>query len=239
MAQGDLNKQERGVAAKEYALVLALIAVAVISIVTVLGASVAGVFEQAVDPMLTPPAGGQPDWSEDFEDPELPNWDWNHSHGWQENNGQLVMGPQGEVRGFSGDATWSDYTVQVRAVLYQGRGYGIYFRATGAPRTVNAYIFQYDPGYDQPRGSFLFRKIVDGRERSPFARIRAPEGFEWRNVWRDIQINVEGDTFTAYIDGQPVLQASDDSYPVGRVGLRTWWSCLAGFDDFQVTLAGP
>jgi len=237
--QRKAEKLERGVAAKEYALLLALVAGAVISILAVLGLSVAGVFEQAVDPMLTPPAGGRPDWSEDFEDPGLPDWDWSRTDGWQQNNGQLVMGPPGEVRGFSGDPDWTDYTVQVKAILYEGRGYGIYFRATGAPQKVNAYVFQYDPGYGAPRGSFIFRKVVRGREQRPFARVVAPEGFEWHNVWRDIQINVEGDTFTAYIDGQPMLQANDAKYATGRVGLRTWGGCLAGFDDFQVTLSGP
>lgn len=239
MRQNNLKNKELGIAIKEYSLILSLVALSVVVILAVLGGSVAGVFEQVVDPMLTPPAQGQPDWSDDFEDPTLPGWDWNRTGGRQTNNGQIVVGPRGEIRGFSGDPEWANYIVQVRAILYKGNGYGVYFRAKGEPNTINAYIFQYDPGYDRPHGSFLFRKIVNGRERGPFARVRAPSGYEWYNIWRDIQINVQGDTFTAYIDGQPVLQASDSSYPAGRVGLRTWWGCLAGFDDFQVTQSGP
>lgn len=233
------NSGEHGIVVDEYAFLLIFVAIAALAGVIALGASLAGAFEQVVDPMLTPPTGDEPGWSDDLDDPDFPGWEWNRPHGWQGNNGQLVLGPSGETRGLSGDAGWADYDMRVRAILYRGDGYGVYFRSSGTPQNANAYIFQFDPGYDRPRGSFLFRKIVDGSEKSPFGRVRAPEGFEWYNVWRDIQINVQGDAFTAYIDGQPVLQASDDSYPTGQVGLRTWDHTLAGFDDVQVTTNGP
>lgn len=239
MEQTCCGNTEAGAALKEYALLLLLAAMAVVGVLAALGTSVAGVFEQAVDPMMTAPAIDLPDWIDDFSDENLTGWDWSRSDHWQQNNGQLVMGPSGEVRGCQGEEEWDNYVIQVRAILYQGNGYGVYFRATGTPNNLDGYIFQYDPGYGVPRGSFLFRKIVGGGERSPFARAKAPEGFEWWNVWRDIQVNVEGDTFTAYVDGEPVLQGSDDSYTTGRVGLRTWDSTLAAFDDLQVTLSNP
>jgi Flp pilus assembly pilin Flp len=236
------NRQERewGVTIKEYALVLALVAVGLVAVLAILGVALSGVFQKVVDPMATPPAAEETsDWNDDFEDETLPGWDWNRADGWQQNNGQLVLSARGELRGFSGDPTWTDYVVRVRAILYQGDGYGVYFRADGEPGTANAYVFQYDPGYDRPHGSFLFRKVVGGAERTPFGRVRAPEAHQWYNTWHEIQIDVVGNSFTAYIDRQPVLQASDNSYPAGRVGLRAWDATVAGFDSLSVSLSEP
>ena len=38
------------------------------------------------------------------------------------------------------------------------------------------------------------------------------------NQWYDITIEVEGDTFTAFIDGEQVLQASDPAIQQGSIG---------------------
>jgi len=40
------------------------------------------------------------------------------------------------------------------------------------------------------------------------------------NVDYTLKIQIQGNTFTAYLNGQKVLSWSDDSYPSGRVGLR-------------------
>ena len=39
-----------------------------------------------------------------------------------------------------------------------------------------------------------------------------------------MRIDVRGERFTAYLDGQPVFSASDSANPMGRVGLRAWES---------------
>ena len=89
-----------------------------------------------------------------------------------------------------------------------------------------------DPGYGG--GAFLMRRWTDGHEESPFARVWADPGFEWYGVDRDIQVEISGDTFNAYIDGQLVLTGSDDTYASGGIGMRTWSNTLVSFDDISV-----
>ena len=42
-------------------------------------------------------------------------------------DGKFVLGPGGEARSFTGDAGWSDYTINTDANLISGSGYGIFF----------------------------------------------------------------------------------------------------------------
>ena len=133
---------------------------------------------------------------------------------------------------FAKDFTGDDYMLTIdKANLTQGNGYGVWFRAQNLDKP-EGYIFQYDPGYDG--GSFLFRKWVDGHELAPFARVKAP-GYDWHGEDHQVQIRAEGDTFTAYVDGDEVLSASDSTYTEGTVGLRTWDNTQATFDDITIT----
>lgn len=130
------------------------------------------------------------------------------------------------------DENDSDYTVNISGVnLNRGNGYGIFFRATNTDRRQNGYIFQYDPGYGS--GAFLFRKWVNGRETAPFARVFVP-GYQWHGTPRYVQVKVEGNTFTAFVDGEPVLTATDDTYSEGSAGLRTWNGTDVCFDNFSL-----
>jgi len=166
--------------------------------------------------------------SEDFSD--LSDWVGGWGRYWDNSTGELCGANWGAIFNdkFSGD----DYTINVgKANLEQGNGYGIFFRAQDY-QNPEGYIFQYDPGY--AGGAFMFRKWVDGHELSPFAVERVP-GYDWHGEDHNVQIVVEGDTYIAYIDGQEVLRASDDTYQQGGVGFRTWDSTKACFDDLTIT----
>ncbi|MBN2224559.1 MAG: hypothetical protein JW765_07795, partial [Deltaproteobacteria bacterium] len=146
-------------------------------------------------------------------------------------------GSTGEHRAFSGDEGWTDYVVEVVATLDSGDGYGIYFRATD-PKNTDAYIFQYDENYGS--GAFLFRKVQDGKEQSPFARVYAGDtvfgkDFQWYGTERKIRIEVSGNEYRAYIDGELVVVGKDDSYTNGMVGLRTWVKGATTFESLVVT----
>ncbi len=160
--------------------------------------------------------------------------DWFEAVGrnWAVVDGKYTAGPGGEHRSFSGDTSWTDYSVVTNAKLLQGQGFGLYFRSDGQTN-VNGYIFQYDPGYGS--GAFLFRKIVNGQEQGPFAVVRASSDYDWYNVERQIEVVVEGNSFTARIDGEDVLTASDDTYSSGGIGLRTWGTSMVEFEDVTVS----
>jgi hypothetical protein len=234
---------EEGQGLLEYALIILLVGIIVGGVVLVAGRQMRNVYsglqqplegatpisteQSAATPSPTPvptPTSSMTDWD-----------DWQEVTGkkWRKENGAYCVGPGGEHRSFYGAENWTDYIVTFTADLYKGNGFGVYFRATHFEH-ANAYIFQYDPGYG--KGAFLFRKIVKGGERSPFARANAPADYQWHEVPRQIKVVVEGDTFTAFVDGQQVLRASDSEYTHGGVGLHTWDGSEACFNDFQVTL---
>ena len=68
----------------------------------------------------------------------------------------------------------------------------------------------------------------------PFAAAKPADGFEWHNTERQVDVEVEGDVFTAKVDGEEVLVGTDDSYPEGSAGIRAWSSSQACFDNFKV-----
>ena len=168
----------------------------------------------------------------DFEDGDALEWYEARGHKWGVEDGEYCASSGGEHRSFSGDEDWTDYEAELQADLSKGNGFGVYFRATN-PDAVNAYCFQYDPGYG--KGAFLFRKVVNGRERSPSVVERPPKDYAWHSGPRDIRLRVVGNTYTAFVDGEQVAQLVDDSYPHGAVGLRTWDGSRTCFDDVTVT----
>ncbi len=207
----------------EYMLLLTLIAGTVILSLRALGITVRDIYC-----LVAGSLGLDQSCGHYFYDPFDTLEAWNIVNGkWTTRNGKLYGGP-GEGRIFVGIPA-NNYVITLRsAVLETGNGYGVFFRVTNAPR-FNGYSFQYDPGYK----AFIYRKWVNGYELPPFAVARAPN-YEWYGYPRDIQIVVRGNTFTTYIDGQPILTATDDSYRQGGIGLRVWDATQANFEAISV-----
>ena len=137
----------------------------------------------------------------------------------------------GESRIFT-DLPFSDYMINLSGVtLNEGDGFGIIFRASDESN-LDGYTFQYDPGY--AGGSFVLRKWENGNEYAPFARNDVAD-FDWHNTSHDVQLQVEGNTFSAYVDGGLVLQGSDPTYSQGdSAGLRIWDSSDLDVDSVSV-----
>lgn len=135
----------------------------------------------------------------------------------------------------SSDLKPKNYTVQVSgAHLTRGNGYGVFFRTTlDAKGQFNGYTFQYDPGYGG--GAFIFRKWVNGVELSPFA-VAPAKGYDWYSAPKDVSVVVQGNQFTAYIDGVAVLTGTDSSYSQGGAGLRSWDSSQVCVDAFRISV---
>ncbi len=188
------------------------------------------------------PSEPEPLLSEDFDKGAKKRWNKVAGNKYKFGDGYLkvgsLKGASGEHRIFTGEESWNDYTVEATATLEdESWGYGIYFRATD-PENANAYIFQYDQRYGS--GAFLFRKIVNGKEQSPFARVYVRDtslgkDFDWYDIERKIKIDVVGNEYRAYVDGELVVVGTDDSYENGMIGLRTWNNSSATFDNIEVT----
>lgn len=159
----------------------------------------------------------------------LDNWSIQNGR-WQIRDGRLCIDGPGRIYR---PLDRNDYVINVDlARITKGNGYGIFFRDSGGAK-FNGYSFQYDPGYG--RGAFIIRKWINGNELSmPIARVDAPRGYDWYGADRQVQVEVRGDTFTAYIDGQPVVQARDRSFTSGGIGFRSWDNTSACFDNLSV-----
>jgi hypothetical protein len=132
----------------------------------------------------------------------------------------------------------SDYDINMNGVvLTQGNGYGVYFRSTVDSNGLDGYAFQYDPGATgngYKNGSLLIRRWINGVEVSTPIAIAPLSGSTTYNTPHDFKIVVKGDTFTVLMDGKPVLNAKDNTYPSGGTGLRSWDSTSACLNDFSV-----
>jgi len=149
---------------------------------------------------------------------------------WSITNGEVVNTPGNESRIAFGDNSWTDYEIKTSAMLTQGNGYGIYYRADGNPN-ITGYVFQYDPGLGN---KFVVRKVVKGQEQSPFQTVSMPAGFPIYNQAHDISIAVVGDRTVIKVDNQPVMDFKDSSFTSGSGGFRTWGQTKASFDNLSV-----
>jgi hypothetical protein len=218
---------EPGQGLVEYSLILVLVVVAALLALNAFGLTVTEVYCEIARALgATETCSSY--FSDDF-DGDLN--DWVKVRGtWELKDGQLCGGPS-EGRIFA-DVPQSDYIVNIKgADLSQGNGYGVYFRSNDY-NNVDGYNFQYDPGWGG--GAFLTRKWVNGNELSPLSSNRVP-GYDWYNTPHDVQIKVEGSTYTTYVDGQQVAQATDNSYSGdGGIGLRTWDNTKVCFDSVSI-----
>ncbi|MEA3351136.1 MAG: Flp family type IVb pilin [Chloroflexota bacterium] len=223
-----IAKTEHGQGAVEYALIAALIAVTVALSLSATGTSVKDMFCIVASGLGAEElCGNTVAFSEDFSDISDCEVAWGR---WSIKDGKLHGSRWGGI--FNKDFSGEDYTLTVgSANLSQGNGYGIFFRAQDYDRP-EGYIFQYDPGWGG--GAFLFRKWVDGHEIHPFA-VQRDSDFDWHGEDHEIQVKVEGDTYTAYVDGEEVLNASDSTYQEGGVGFRVWDRTEVDFDDLSIT----
>jgi Flp pilus assembly pilin Flp len=220
------NGKQTGQGLVEYILLVVLIAILVLLVLRLSGVSIKQLFCKAVTSL-----GGQPAmcsaslFQDDFNN--LKKWQVVNGN-WKIDDGRLC-GSGGEGRIFAPISGASDYVINLNgATMTEGNGYGLYFRDSNVT-SVNGYNFQFDPGY----GGFIMRKWYNGAEMAPTVVAKPAAGFNY-NATHNIQVTVQGSTFTAFVDGQQVFQTSDPSYTSGGIGLRTWDSTQVCFDSISV-----
>jgi Flp pilus assembly pilin Flp len=223
--------KESGQGVIEYGLLLTLLVVILILILRLLGVNLSKVYCQVVSGLMGKNVCTATAYCADTFD----NFNnWSNTSGWQIKNGQVCNTSNGFYlfnKCSQANTFPSDYQVNIDfAMLYQGSGYGVWFRQTST-NPLNGYIFQYDPGLN----AYVFRKWINGAETAPFASKTLPPGYSWYNVTRKIKIVVAGNVYKAYVDDQLVLTATDSTYPKGGIGLRTWDSTMVCFDNLSIT----
>lgn len=137
--------------------------------------------------------------------------DWNASGGgisWS-SAGPMSMtsGECCERQLLSGNAGDADYKVAVNAQLQGGSGYSVLVRSAFDPS--NAHLSGYAVQYDQAAGVIdLVQWIDDQRLKAPLAVFTPAPDFDWA-AQHTLSVTVSGNTLTASIDDQQVLDVPD------------------------------
>lgn len=220
----------------EYALILALIVGVVFLSLQAMGTSVGEVFCLVLDGLNFPSQYCNSAYCESSFD-SMDGWESAAGYGWEVRDGQLCN-TSNPYRGYlfnqcSMENLPDDYTVRLNgATLDTGDGYGIFFRLQNYDDKPNGYAFQYDAGYGG--GAYVVRKWVNGYEINPPIVANRLQGYDWHDSSRDVELQVQGDTFTAFVDGEQVMTFTDPNYESGGVGLRTWDRTAVCMDDFSI-----
>jgi hypothetical protein len=126
-----------------------------------------------------------------------------------------------------GDKVYADLVATVRFKPISGkddRAAGIIFRVQDAN---NYYILRTNALEDNV---YFFRFASGSRSSIKSESAKVPSG-----QWQELKLEVEGNRFRGYLDGRLVVEATDDAYKVGGVGLWTKADSVTCFDDFRVT----
>jgi len=226
----------KGQSLVEYALILVLVVVVLVVILNLFGVSLVKVYCTIMSGLKGPNGGtcSMAYLTDGFDD--LNGWQaiFGSTGSWDTSSGQLCTDGSGDRRLMSNAPLPDDYRITMNnAQLNSGPGFGLMFRLSPSGSNYSGYSFQVDPGYGN---KLIFRRYdLNGAELAiPIAAANPPAGFDW-NAQHKVEVEVVGSTFTAYIDGSPVLTASDSTYTSGAAGLRTWGNSNACFDDLSIT----
>jgi Flp pilus assembly pilin Flp len=238
MSKRKLNHQP-GQGLVEYAIIISLVAAVLMLSLSLLGFSLKDVYYGIVNTLrggAGPASYYMNDFDGDLTDWTTHNW-WFLRGGWATKDGRLI-GDRAAAT-FLDDFSGDDYVVSlndvnVNNVKKHWNGFAVLFRTDTEGRRPSGYSFEYEQISRHHPGELYFSKWANGVQiRPPIARVKAPPGFDPINPG-DVKIAVQGDTFTAYINEEQVLQASDSTYSEGGVGLITNWGSSMSLDSVSI-----
>jgi Flp pilus assembly pilin Flp len=229
MTKKNRTHKENGQGVIEYALIAAGVAVVTILILSMMGVSVQSVYCQAITGL----GGSGCGCSSTFDDPgELDTWTGGNKDGnLTIEDGQICNAGSKKtyMNACTSDFGTSDFTADLNGISIEktgsgNTGYDFMFRS---PDEKNGYQFT----YNSKTNIFRFWKRVNGRW-ILLETTNVPS--EWGSQPLDVQLKVEGDTFSAYKDGELIIQASDDTFTEGQYGIRNKPGSKTCFDEIDV-----
>ena len=127
-----------------------------------------------------------------------------------------------------GEAAYGDVVLAVRFKPISGRedqAAGLIFRVQDKD---NYYILR----ANALENNVNFYKYAGGR-RTTIKEGAAPVA---SGQWQELRVEVAGNHFRGFLNGQPVVEASDDTYQAGQVGLWTKADSVTCFDEVEATV---
>jgi len=186
---------------------------------------------------------------ERFFDPALPGWqviddpdtvqgpsDWRVEKDHWLHQLSNIWGRRGDFIGkwygtyiVAGEPGWKNYRFSVRAKPGDNDGFGVIFRFKDQDHFYRLFFLD-----DPMSGGPLTR--LDKRNGPDYTEIwSAKRGYKVDQELR-IDIDLDGDLIRASVDGAPLLEAKDNTYSSGKVGLFCYAQQGQAFDDVRVTL---
>jgi hypothetical protein len=228
------HRYDSGQGMVEYGLILVGVVIIVIGALAATGSSVGQVYCTVLSGLG---AEGCGDCSYAFNDiSEFSKWEGKDLDNVVsvENNKACFTGDGSHPRTFLNPCAkkfgGSDYMINVNDVTVdrstgsRAVGFDVQFRSEDEN---NGYQFTYNT-----KGDFVrFWKVVEGK-RILLKSQSVPKA--WGEQENDFQIQVEGDTFTAYRDGAPLIQVADRTFTEGSAGIRNKPSAKTCIGDMTI-----
>src|SRR5215207_311527 len=127
-----------------------------------------------------------------------------------------------------GDAVFADVVVATRFKPISGRedrAAGLIFRIQDKD---NYYILR----ANALENNVNFYKYAGGRRSSlKEARAQVPSG-----QWQELRVEAAGNRFRGFLNGEQVVEVTDDTYQAGQVGLWTKADSVTCFDDVEARM---
>ncbi len=140
------------------------------------------------------------------------------------------------ARAVIGNPEWGNYSVEVRfrtAVLYDDWGHpAINIRRTESNNRLGMAFYLVFPA------PFLRTCILDllHPETGEHNYLDTYEHGEFSlRTWDALRLEAEGDKLKVYLNGKPILEASDKTLTKGKVALESW-KARVHFDNFRLRL---
>jgi len=171
--------------------------------------------------------GGLPDGAEVLSQTQFGGWGARTETGTPSEPNALCQTGMGEFPAIAlGDSVLGDFVMSTQFKPISGRvdqAAGLIFRIQDGG---NYYILR----ANALEGNVNLYKYASGRRsliKEGPAEVRSGE-------WQELRVEVGRNHFRGLLNGQPVVEASDDSYRAGRVGLWTKADSVTCFDDVQL-----
>lgn len=126
------------------------------------------------------------------------------------------------------EGAWKDVTLSVRARPVSGevdQGFGLIWRYQDAD---NYYVTRCNADEDN---CTIYRTVAGSRRAFQNQSVKVA-----KNIWHALKVEATGAHFVVWLDGQKVLDATDESFRgAGRVGLWTKADSVIQFDELTIT----
>jgi hypothetical protein len=127
------------------------------------------------------------------------------------------------------ETIYTDVTVTTRFKAISGkidRAAGIFFRIQDKN---NYYILRANALEDNVN---IYKYVGGWRRAIQEGSVKVPSG-----TWQELRVEVKGNHIRGFLNGTQVVEATDDTFKSGKIGLWTKEDSVTCFDDVHVNLA--